>query len=43
MTVPANKLADGPATRTVRARIIDKDGGFTEYTTTITVNNVAPS
>jgi PKD repeat protein len=28
---------------TVRARIIDKDGGFTEYQTTATVNNVAPT
>jgi hypothetical protein len=34
---------DGPASQTVRARIIDKDGGFTEYQTTIVVNNVAPS
>src|SRR5439155_1449368 len=28
---------------TVRARIIDKDGGFSEYQTTVTVNNVAPT
>jgi len=34
---------DGPASPTVRARIIDKDGGFTEYTTAVTVTNVAPS
>src|SRR5205807_5277211 len=27
----------------VRARIIDKDGGYTEYTTDITVKNVAPT
>jgi hypothetical protein len=27
----------------VRARIIDKDGGFSEYQTTVTVNNVAPT
>src|SRR5205814_170193 len=27
----------------VRARIIDKDDGFTEYTTNVTVNNVKPS
>ena len=33
-------LADGPASRVVRGRIIDKDGGFTDYTTTITINNV---
>ena len=42
-TVPAAFLADGPATRTVGARIIDKDGGFTNYTTNITVNNVNPT
>jgi PKD repeat protein len=29
-------------TYTVRARIMDKDGGFSEYTTDVTVNNVAP-
>ena len=34
---------DGPSTHTVRARIIDKDNGFTEYTTTVTVNNVDPT
>jgi PKD repeat protein len=36
-------LADGPSTRTVRARILDLDGGSTDYLTTITVNNVAPT
>jgi hypothetical protein len=30
-------------TKTVRARIIDKDNGFNEYTRNITVNNVAPT
>jgi hypothetical protein len=30
-------------TFTVRARIIDKDDGYTEYTTTVTVDNVAPT
>jgi hypothetical protein len=40
--VPASLLADGPTTRTVRGRIIDKDGGFSDYTTTVTVTNVAP-
>src|SRR5205807_793847 len=30
-------------TSTVRARIIDKDGGFTEYTTDVVVQNVAPT
>ncbi len=31
-----------PGQHTVRARIIDKDGGFNDYTTTFTVDNVAP-
>lgn len=34
---------DGPASEVVRARIIDKDDGYTEYTTTVTVNNVKPT
>jgi PKD repeat protein len=34
---------DGTHTYTVRARIIDKDGGYTEYTTDVKVNNVSPS
>lgn len=41
-TVPASFLADGPGSRTVRGRIIDKDGGFSDYTKTITINNVLP-
>jgi hypothetical protein len=41
--VPASYLDDGPMIRQVRARIIDKDGGFSEYTTQISVNNVAPT
>ncbi len=41
--ISAALLADGPGTRTVKARIIDQDGGFTDYTTTITINNVAPT
>lgn len=34
---------DGPGSYTVRGRIIDKDGGYSEYTTSVTVNNVAPT
>jgi hypothetical protein len=34
---------DNSGTFTVRARILDKDGGFTEYTATATVANVAPT
>jgi len=42
-TVPASYLDDGPATRSVGARITDKDGGFTDYATTIEIFNAAPS
>src|SRR5206468_6292055 len=35
-TVPATYLA-AIGTHTIRGRIKDKDGGFTDYTTTITV------
>ncbi|HEX7635029.1 MAG TPA: PKD domain-containing protein [Noviherbaspirillum sp.] len=35
--------ADGPSTHMVRARIIDKDDGFTEYMESVVVNNVPPS
>jgi hypothetical protein len=41
--IPASLLADGPATHTLRARITDKDGGFTEYTAPLIVTNVAPT
>lgn len=41
--LPAALSADGPAARVVRGRITDKDGGFTDYTTTVTINNVAPT
>jgi hypothetical protein len=34
---------DGPSDHTVKARIIDKDGGYTEYTTSVHVNNVPPT
>ena len=36
-------FGDGPGSQTVRARIIDKDGGFTEYTTAVTILNVDPT
>ncbi|MFC1516467.1 Ig-like domain-containing protein, partial [Thermodesulfobacteriota bacterium] len=41
--VPASFLDDGPGTLTVRGRIADKDGGFTDLTTTIDILNVAPT
>ena len=34
---------DDSGTPSVRARIIDKDGGYTEYETAVTVTNVAPT
>jgi hypothetical protein len=43
VTVPSTFLADGPSSRTVSARIFDKDGGFTDYSTDITVLNVEPT
>ncbi|MDA0161791.1 PKD domain-containing protein [Solirubrobacter ginsenosidimutans] len=42
-TLPAALTADGPATHTIRVRVIDKDGGFTVRTATVTVTNVAPA
>jgi subtilisin-like proprotein convertase family protein len=43
VNVPAELLADGPVIRTIRARIIEVNGLFTDYTTTIQVSNAAPS
>jgi hypothetical protein len=41
--VPSSFLADDDdSPRTVRGRIIDNDGGFTDYTVNIGINNVAP-
>jgi hypothetical protein len=34
---------DGPATVSVTGRIFDKDDGYTDHTTTVTVNNVKPT
>jgi hypothetical protein len=41
--VPDIYLMDGPGNRVVRARIKDRNGGFTDYTTTIPIINVTPS
>jgi Chitobiase/beta-hexosaminidase C-terminal domain/CotH kinase protein/Lamin Tail Domain/PKD domain len=43
MVVPASVTGDGPRTQVIRARIFDKNGGFSQYTVTLTVNNVAPT
>ena len=42
-TVPATFLNDGPGGQTVRARIEDKDEVYNDYTTTISIENVAPT
>ncbi|QEL19474.1 M36 family metallopeptidase [Limnoglobus roseus] len=43
VVVPAAFLPNGPAVRTVRGRVTDKDGGFTDSTTDLTVTNVNPT
>src|SRR5207249_1354435 len=30
-------------TRTVKGKVLDKDGGFSEYTATVTIDNVVPT
>ena len=40
ITVPA---PDGPATKTIKGAILDRDGGRHEYTATLTVTNAAPT
>ena len=42
-SVSTNCTFNDNGTFSVRGRIIDKDGEFTEYTTQVTVNNVAPT
>jgi PKD repeat protein len=42
-TIPESYVDDGPATLVVHGRITDVAGGYTDYTTTITVSNVAPT
>lgn len=42
-TVPASYLDDGPGSRVVHGRITDSAGAYSDYTSTITINNVAPS
>lgn len=41
--IPASIVADGPASFVVKGRVSDKDGGYTEYTATVTVTNIAPT
>ena len=44
-SVPASFLADGGpgVSQTVRGRIIDKDDGYTDFTTDIGINNLVPT
>src|SRR5262249_33623288 len=42
-TVPESYLDDGPSTRVVHGRVTDSAGNFTDYTTSITVTNLAPT
>jgi hypothetical protein len=41
--IPGSAFSDGPSARVVRGRVMDKDGGFADFTTTINVVNVAPT
>src|SRR5207244_10361884 len=41
--IPAAYFADGPGSRVVRGRIADKDGGYNDYTATISILNVPPT
>ncbi len=41
--IPAKYINDGLAVRPIRARIYDKDNGFTKYEAELTINNVAPT
>jgi hypothetical protein len=41
--VPAAFLADGPRTVTVRARVFDQDGGYTEASVPVRVTNAPPT
>ena len=42
-TIPASYFTEGPGSRTVRARIADQDGGFTDYVTTVRIVNAPPT
>ena len=42
VTIPSQFVEDGPVTRTIKGKIDDKNGGFNEYTVTLTVNNIVP-
>src|SRR5207245_9984410 len=39
----ANSSSDDNGSYAVKGRIMDRDDAFSEYTTTVTINNVAPT
>src|SRR5205085_3425009 len=41
--IPVEFLGDGPAARTVRGRVVDAGGAFTDYTATVNVLNAPPT
>ena len=43
LSCPASAFDDGPGSQTIRARIIDRDGGFTEYTAAVTIQGAPPT
>jgi hypothetical protein len=42
-TIPEGYVDNGPATLVVHGRITDSNGDYTDYTTSITINDVAPT
>jgi PKD repeat protein len=43
IAVPTSLLGDGPKTLTIRGRVTDADGRFSDYVTQLQDNNVAPT
>ncbi len=43
LSIPGSLLSDGPRDLTVIGRIVDKDGGHTDYTRPLHIDNVAPN
>lgn len=42
-TIPSTFASDGPATRTLRVRVTDSAGAFTDFTSTYSVTDVPPT
>jgi large repetitive protein len=43
VAIPTSYFAEGPGFRTVRARIADQAGGFTDYVATVSIANAPPT